>query len=155
MVLSLYVNQPVVVCCAVLYNYNGHVQYMYVCLYTVHVGGLPYCVQSKMLVYLVHVHVHVYIHVHVCMHTCTYTCTYLQLDRKTVDELDSNLTEGQEMDILYHELMKTIPKDYLDMESVSENACMYYTHYTHGRIVRTSDHHLKGRSHCGTVISGV
>ena len=41
-----------------------------------------------------------------------------QLDRKTVDEMDSNLTEGQEMEILYHELIKTIPQNYLDMESV-------------------------------------
>jgi hypothetical protein len=40
-----------------------------------------------------------------------------ELNRKTIDELDSNLTEGQEMDILYHELVRTIPKDYLDMES--------------------------------------
>ena len=43
-----------------------------------------------------------------------------QLDRKTIDELDSNLTEGEEMDYLYHELMKTIPKDYLDMENVNK-----------------------------------
>lgn len=46
-----------------------------------------------------------------------------------MDEMDSNLTEGQEMDILYHELMKTIPKDYLDMESVchtkSFNPCKH------------------------------
>ena len=148
---AVFIGKPT--CCGVLCSMTIITMdmYMYVCSYTVHVDGLPYCVQSKMLVY--HVHVHAYIHVHVRMHT--YTCTYLQLDHKTVDELDSNLTEGQEMDILYHELMKTIPKDYLDMESVSENACMYYTHYTHGRIVRTSDHHLKGRSHCGTVISGV
>ena len=41
-----------------------------------------------------------------------------QLDRKAVDEMDSNLTEGQEMEILYHELIKTIPQNYLDMESV-------------------------------------
>ena len=41
-----------------------------------------------------------------------------QLDRKTVDEMDSNLTEGQEMEILDHELIKTIPQNYLDMESV-------------------------------------
>ena len=37
---------------------------------------------------------------------------------KTVHDMDSNLTEGQEMEILYHELMRTIPRDYLDMESV-------------------------------------
>ena len=47
-----------------------------------------------------------------------------QLDWKTVEEMDSNLTEGQEMEILYHELMKTIPKDYLDMESVRSNQHM-------------------------------
>ena len=50
----------------------------------------------------------------------------LQLDMKTVHDMDSNLTEGQEMEILYHELMRTIPRDYLDMESVrKETACFY------------------------------
>ena len=38
-----------------------------------------------------------------------------------MDALDSNLREGREMDILYHELVRTIPKDYLDIESVSTN----------------------------------
>lgn len=41
-----------------------------------------------------------------------------QLDSKTLDDLDSNLSEEREMDILYHELVRTIPKHYLDIESV-------------------------------------
>ena len=49
---------------------------------------------------------------------CQMDMSLFQLDRKTVDEMDSNLTEGQEMEILYHELIKTIPQNYLDMESV-------------------------------------
>ena len=35
-----------------------------------------------------------------------------------MDDLDSNLSEEREMDILYHELVRTIPKHYLDIESV-------------------------------------
>lgn len=32
--------------------------------------------------------------------------------------MDSNLTEEEDIEILYHELLKTIPTDYLDMENV-------------------------------------
>ena len=43
----------------------------------------------------------------------------LQLDPKTMDDLDANLREGMETDLLYREFLKTIPKDYLEIENVS------------------------------------
>ena len=36
-----------------------------------------------------------------------------------MDDLDSNLREGMETDLLYREFLKTIPKDYLEIENVS------------------------------------
>ena len=45
-----------------------------------------------------------------------YVC--VQLDSKTIEELDSNLKEGPELTVLYNELLKTISKDYLSIDSV-------------------------------------
>ena len=43
----------------------------------------------------------------------------LQVDWNTIQEMDSNLKEGRELTILYNELLRTLPKDYLNIENVS------------------------------------
>ena len=43
-----------------------------------------------------------------------------QIDPATVKKLDSNLFLGDEITEVYGEIMKTVPKDHLDLENVSQ-----------------------------------
>ena len=72
----------------------------------------------------------------------------MQLDSKTVEELDSNLKEGSELAVLYNELLKTISKDYMNIDSVSSSVCApNYMHTVCYTTVQSWHHQLISGGH--------
>ena len=59
----------------------------------------------------------------------SYMYAILQIDAQTVKHLDKNLFLGEEIKEVYHEIMRTIPNQHLDLDDVSRILVLPFSYH--------------------------